>query len=382
MIELTNAIILNRIAPQEEVSFSYEKGELVRIPYSDRYIFEFLALRNQSLDKGVFKIDNVTIFPEEDNENSLFFLVINSLIKVGLCFVTTKSEKMQKVTYVQEELIQLRDLPSETNDEEKAKIAAIFGKINELSPSYVLVNMNEECNKNQPELLRQIDVLKSSLLIIALEVKPFAEKAETKETINDEDEFEDLHMTNLTIGDAIEEYNEQEERKVSDFLTFSNSKKGFGMDVILTFKKNLMVFFSFLIPSIGVIAFLLLSPLYGKTENKVLIIPFVITIVICFSLYMLMTFKCTSFLLLKNKKERIHKTLIFLIINSIVTLIGAGLGIVIFVLFKNFDAELKTINGGSVGIVLAVIFFIIMITACLYLTLVINKIKSLFKKKK
>lgn len=382
MIELTNAIILNRIAPQEEISFSYEKGEVVRIPYSDRYIFEFLALRNQSLDKGVFKIDNITIFPEEDNDNSLFFLVINSLVKVGLCFVANKNEKKQKVNYVQEELIQLRDLPSETNDEKKAKIAAIFGKINELSPSYVLVNLNEDCNKNQPELLRQIDILKSSMLIIELEVKPFVEKTETIDSFDDEDEFEDIHMTNLTIGDAIDDYNEREEQKTSDFLTFSHSKKGLGMDILLTFKKNLMVFFSFLIPSIGVIAFLLLSPLYGKTENKVLIVPFVITIVICFSLYMLMTYKCTSFLLIKNKKDKMHKTIIFSIINTTVTLIGAGLGIVIYVLFKNFDAELKTVNGGSIGIILAVIFFIILVTACLYLTLVINKIKSIFKKKK
>ena len=382
MIELTNAVILNKAAPREGISFTYDKGELISIPFERRYIFDFLALKNQSMDSGIFKIDDTVVFPDEDSEKSIFFLAINSLVKVGLCFLVEKTHKKELIEHVQDELILLRDLPIETEAEKSSKIAAIFGKINELSPAYVLVDFNESCNKNQPSLMSQINKFKTSMLIIGLEVKPVATIHDEEEKASDDDNFEDLYMTQLVIGQETEQTNFMPEKQSSDFLVYARSKKGFGMELWLTFKKNLMVFFSFLIPSVGVIAFLLLSPLYTKTSNKALIIPFVITIVICFSLYMLMTYKCTSYIRLKDKKEKTRRMLLFLTINTIVTTLGAGLGVVIFVLFKNFDTDLKAVNGNTLGIVLAVVFFIILVTACLYLTLVIDRIKSLFKKKK
>ena len=382
MIELTNAVILNKAAPKDGISFTYNKGELISIPFERRYIFDFLALKNQSMDSGVFKIDDTIIFPDEDSEKSIFFLAINSLVKVGLCFLVEKSRKKELIEHVQDELILLRDLPTETESEKNAKINAIFGKINELSPAYLLVDFNESCNKNQPSLMSQINKYKSSMLIIGLEVKPITSEYNEEEKPSENDNFEDLYMTQLVIGQETEMTNLMPEKQGSDFLTYAHSKKGFGMELWLTFKKNLMVFFSFLIPSVGVIAFLLLSPLYAKTSNKALIIPFVITIVICFSLYMLMTYKCTSYIRLKDKKEKTRRMLLFLTINTIVTTLGAGLGIVIFILFKNFDTDLKAVNGNTLSIVLAVVFYIILVTACLYLTLVNDKIKSLFKKKK
>lgn len=72
----------------------------------------------------------------------------------------------------------------------------------------------------------------------------------------------------------------------------------------------------------------------------------------------------------------------FVIINLIVTAIGAGFGILIYVLFKNFDSDLKEIKNNTIGIVIAILLFLILVTACLYLTPVINKIKAAFKKKK
>ena len=87
MIELTNAVILNKAAPREGISFTYDKGELISIPFERRYIFDFLALKNQSMDSGIFKIDDTVVFPDEDSEKSIFFLAINSLVKVGLCFL-------------------------------------------------------------------------------------------------------------------------------------------------------------------------------------------------------------------------------------------------------------------------------------------------------
>ncbi len=379
MIELTEAIILNKNAPKEEVSFSLEKGDVVTIPYTERYKFELLALRNQSLDKGTFKIDDVVIFPDENNDKTIFFLAVNSLVKVGLCFLVEKTAKKQMVNNIQSELIKLRELPTETEEQKNEKIAAIFNKIAEFSPSYVLINLNEEVNKNNPELERQVNMYKSTLLIVELEVKPIQHVSEEETTLIEEDEYE---MTSLNIGDgnAIQTY--EKESSSNDFLVFGSEKDSFAKAMLITIKSNLMVFLSFLIPTIGVIAFVLLSPLYAQTSNKVLIIPFVITIVICFVLYMLMTYKCCSFHMLKNKKKKNRRMIMFVIINLIVTAIGAGFGILIYVLFKNFDSDLKEIKNNTIGIVIAILLFLILVTACLYLTPVINKIKAAFKKKK
>ena len=291
-----------------------------------------------------------------------------------------KSAKKQMVNNIQSELIKMRELPIETEEQKNNKIGAIFAKIAEFSPSYVLINLNDDTNKNNLELERQVNIYKSSLLIVELEVKPVQHViTEESATIEEEDEYE---MTSLNIGDSSSIQTYEKEGPNNDFLVFGSDKDNFVKAMFFTIKSNLMVFLSFLIPTIGVIAFILLSPLYGQTSNKVLIIPFVITIVICFVLYMLMTYKCCSFHMLKNKKKKFRRMTIFVIINFLVTAIGAGFGILIYTLFKNFDTDLKEIKNNTMGIVIAIVLFIILVTACLYLTPVINKIKSLFKKKK
>lgn len=379
MVELTEALILNKNAPKEELSFSFDKGEAIYIPFNERYKFEFLALRNQSLDKGIFKIDDTVIFPDEESEKTIFFLAVNSLVKVGLCFLVEKANKKAALNNIQSELIKLRELPTETNEDKNAKIAAIFEKISEFSPSYMLINLNDEANKNNPELNKQIELYKSAMLIICLEVKPVASIVEIEPSFDEEDEYE---MTSLNIGEGVSTQTYEKETQTNDFIIFGSDKDNFFKALFITLKSNLMVFFSFLIPTIGVIAFILLSPLYAQTSNKVLIIPFIITIVICFVLYMLMTYKCCSFHFIKNKKRKYRRMTLFIVINTLITAIGAGFGILIYSLFKNFDNDLKEIKGNTTGIVIAIIFFIVLITACLYLTPLFNKIKSLFKKKK
>ena len=59
MIELKDGLILGKSAPKEVVSFNYEKGEIHYIDYSSFYIYKFLKLKDQSLDKGEFFIDGV-----------------------------------------------------------------------------------------------------------------------------------------------------------------------------------------------------------------------------------------------------------------------------------------------------------------------------------
>ena len=373
MVTLKDSLLYLEEAPETTVSFTYERGRASKIPYSEKYKYDFLSLLNQRLDQGTFLIDNVKVFPEENNGYSIFFITINSLVKVGLCFLVKTKEKQDKVKDIQEQLGSLRELPSETEDEKKAKIAAIFGKIKDLCPAYMLIDLNEKANVANHFLMTEINGIATYVTTIVLEVKSTPDKViEIGES--SQNEIADLNIADDSIGESKSSSNNE------SFLSFGTFQKNIFLNILDTLKRNAMVFFSFLIPTIGVVAFVLLSPLYLKTTNKLLIIPFIITISICFVLYMLMTYRCTLFTLDKKEPNLKQKRIVFYIINSLVTLIGIGLGIVIYVLFKNYDSELKQLPFNKAGLLLAIIFSVILITACLYLTPLIQLIKSLISK--
>lgn len=367
--------MLSKGAPKESISFSFEKGSLNKIPYSQKYIFNFLKLKDQALDKGEFFIEDYKIYPEENSEKSLFVLAVNSVVKFLMCFLVNKDEKKEKVQFVQSELITLREMPTTSDFEKNAKIAAIFDKILELSPSYLLADLNEEENRFNNELDHQLTRISDQINTIVLEEKPI-DAIENNKVEYDE-------IIDLSIGQNTTSQYIKVQKQGEDFIIFDekNGKKGFGRLLISTFKNNLMVFMSFLIPTLGIIAFSLLTPLYLKTENKFLAIPFIITIVICLFLYLLMTYKCTDFTL--NYKQNKDKILSYFIINSIVAAVGGGLGIVIYILFKNFDNDLKALEGNNgIGIILAIVFALILLTANLYVRPLINPIVDKIKKKK
>ena len=178
MIELKDGLILGKSSPKKEVSFNYEKGEINYIDYSSFYIYKFLKLKDIALDKGEFFVDGVKIYPAEDEDKTLFFLSVNSLIKVDLCFVTDKSEKKEKVQFVQQQLLELKSFPVTTENDKNLKIAAIFEKIAAISPSYVLVDLNDETNGTSIELMNQLNQYKGVLTIIVLNQKPKVVKEE------------------------------------------------------------------------------------------------------------------------------------------------------------------------------------------------------------
>ena len=369
MLSVSNAKIVNRHAPKKEISFSFDKGLVNHIAYKDRYQFEFLRLKNQSLEKGEFFIDDVKIFPEENEEKAIFVLAVNSIIKFDLCFLVDKEKKQEKLEEVKANLTKLKELPITTNEEKNAKIAAIFDEICQLLPSYVLFNLNVEENQNNEELNKQLELNQGKLLFIVLDAQ---ENKKEEEEIEEHEEF----ITDISIGETTTVATYKEEKpKVK-----VKKEHKFGKQLVLTIKENAMVFLSYLIPTIGVVAFSMLSPLYAKTENQFLLIPFIITIVVCAFLYFLMTYKCTASYFSKDAlKEK--KLLIYFLLNFVVTTLGAGLGVVIFILFKTFDVDLKELKIEALTYILGVVTYLLLATSCLYLGLVINKITSLGKKK-
>ena len=376
MIELKGGLILGKSSPKKEVSFIYEKGEINYIDYSSFYIYKFLKLKDIALDKGEFFVDGIKIYPAEDEEKTLFFLAVNSLIKVNLCFVVDKKDKKEKVQFVQEQLLELKNFPVNTENDKNLKIAAIFEKIAAILPSYLLIDLNDESNGTSIELMNQLNKYKDVLTIVVLSQKPKVVKEE-KPIVEDEE----IEVIDLEIGEERPMLYESDYRDSKDenLVVYGPKKNGFFKALGETLKTNIMVFLAFIIPAIGVIAFSLLSPLYAKTSNAILLIPFIITIIVCFGLYMLMTYKCANFGSYKSKEEN-RKRIIFFIINFVTTAIGYGLGFLIYFLFKKFDVDIKEMSGNNVGIILSIVMSVILVTANLYVYPVIHPLISKIKR--
>ena len=365
MVSLIEGKIIAKKAPKEPVSFSFEKGLINYISFEEAYKFQFLKLKDQSLESGQFTIDETTIYPNEDNGKSLFFLTVNSLITLHLCFVCESENKKLKLKEVQDALILLRDLPTETDEGRHYKINAILHTISEQQPAYVLMDLNDEKNADFDYIKYELEKVQDMINIIVLEKAPIQQLASE----NDAEGFEIEETYELSIGKQTQII------VTKDPKTKKESNDGFTSVFKKMLKEELMAFLSFIAPSLGVITFILLSPLYAQT-NKVLLIPFIITIIICFALFMLMTYKCA----IHNEKNEIIS---YLIISSLSILIAYGLSIGIYFLFVNFDADIKALGSKNItGIIWSIVATIILMSASLYVKPIGFAIKKLISKKK
>lgn len=178
MVELIDALILDNLAPKEGVNLSFDVG-LNEISYEKRYIFNFLLLRNQALDKGKFVVNGKTIVPLENPDNSLFLLAVNSQnISMSACFELTKDSKKEDIKNIQQELIALRDLPLNTNNDKLAKLDKIFTILEQHHAAYVLINKDNDINKSNLNLIELVMVDHSTeLTIITLDSKDTVKQA-------------------------------------------------------------------------------------------------------------------------------------------------------------------------------------------------------------
>ena len=407
MIELHEGLILAKNAPKEPVSFSFDKGQLNLINYQNLYQFNFLGLKNQSLDKGTFIIDEVQVYPDvENNEKTIFFLAVNSLICLSLCFVVEKAQKKQRVQEVQNELIKLRDLPTEQEEDKQKKIVSIFETVMNLKPSYVLYDFNNENNRQMGILPSFFEKYSQDMVIIALDNKPVEEVKEQPKRVRTKEKVIEVEPEiELSIGEPIQQVEQSRgkekakkepkskvkvvsdeshrESSGDDFLVFdTNSSNNFLKFFWRALKENIMVYLSFVIPVVGVMSFCLLIPLYKDGDSKWLLIPFILTIIICFSLYILMTYKCTDYITDKNDIDKGKKIATYMIINFLFAVLGTALGVGVYLLFKNFNSSFKNIPFDKLSLIAPIIIFVVITTANLYVRTIGEKIVKLFKRKK
>ena len=388
MIEVKDAVLSNYKAMKDPFSFVLNSGQLNIINASEKYKFDLLKLKNIGLEKGEFLIDGIKVFPNESEDQTLFFLAVNSLIKIGLCFVCKKEEKQQKVKDVQSKLVELRSLPTETEDDKQNKILQILQTSCSLSPSYMLIDYNDETNKTVNLSYQFLEQFVNDTVVVIMEKIPVGTQATTRTTSKSKNVDNDYFETSISIGEdtvLVEERptQYQNEEVEDDFIQFDiENKNNFFKFFGKTFKNNAPVFLAFGVPVIGVIAFALLTPLYFNSSNKWLLIPFILTVVICFVLHLIMTFKCTMFVANKNDPLRVKKMLVYLSINSLVSLVGAALGVGIFLLFKNFDNDLKQTAFNKLYMIAPILLGLIMMTENLFVAYIGKAIIKLFKKRK
>ena len=366
MVEVIDAVIKTKTTTKGPFSFSYEKGQVNYIDYSEIYKFNILLLKNQNLASGTLKIDDES-FLDDNEKRSLFIITVNCLATFHLAFIERNEKKFARVKAIQEALIKTRDLPMNTDEEKKDKVTKILECATSLKPSYILFDFNNELVVPENFIKELLEQYQNQFIIVALNKK-------TYDSISEEDEISKKSDLDLSIGERNEQM-ESKPTRSSPMFYKQNSKDPFGKVFGKMFKDNVMVFLSFIAPALGVLAFSLLSPLYAQT-NKVLLIPFIITICICFVLFMIMTYKCAIF---ENKQQLIAYGLINF--GSITT--AFGLSILFYYLFLNFDNEIKALNSKNLlGFVTASIFFVILVTAFLYIPPFVNWVLNLFKKKK
>ena len=284
--------------------------------------------------------------------------------------------------------MELRSLPTETEDDKQNKILQILQTSCSLSPSYMLIDYNDETNKTVNLSYQFLEQFVNDTVVVIMEKIPVGTQATTRTTSKSKNVDNDYFETSISIGEdtvLVEERptQYQNEEVEDDFIQFDiENKNNFFKFFGKTFKNNAPVFLAFGVPVIGVIAFALLTPLYFNSSNKWLLIPFILTVVICFVLHLIMTFKCTMFVANKNDPLRVRKMLVYLLINSLVSLVGAALGVGIFLLFKNFDNDLKQTAFNKLYMIAPILLGLIMMTENLFVAYIGKAIIKLFKKRK
>ncbi|MCQ2815045.1 MAG: hypothetical protein MJ227_01980 [Bacilli bacterium] len=367
MIEITN-LFLNK--EKHQYNNTFNKG-LNLVDYNDKIIFDLLSLKELAIKDGKIDIDGYSFFPTTDDEqSSIFSLTINSSSAViASIFVVKSDEKKQKVESLKTKLLILKDIVPSNNEEHASKIDKILSILIEESANYVLIDKNNKVNIQNDDVIFKSEKLGNLVCIVldkeAVIEKPVAEKFSSEKS-NAEAPSGELNY----YDDGFIEFKE-----------FDNHK----MALKSYFKLNIKTFAVLLIPILGVIAFVLSTPYYFAFANYTVGGFFIAGLVICSVI--LYIFEINMFDFFKHKDDKnLKRKWIYASISHVVTLIvGTGAGIGLFFLITLLDKKFDIANYSISMILPTIIMFIVIFLIPLYvkyLRLVVDKITSLFKKKK
>ena len=272
MIKINNASLLYKKKEIKDINESFSTGATY-LPYEKKYLYSLLTLKDVSLSSGNIIIDDIDISNISDNSpSSLFCLGINSkVIDLSTCFIIPNENKKGIIEAVQSSLYSLKDLPLNKLEEKRNKIRYIFNILVSYKVSYLLIDMNDNINKENEILIEEIknEYLDKLTFII------LSKKEEKEEEI---DNFA-----------AIEIKQEKEIKK--DKVTSKQYLKAYK--ALYKYNKSFYLFSLFVFSLTSAFAFALIPVIYQKITSIIIcvslgvIIPLIIS---CLTIYRIFDF--------------------------------------------------------------------------------------------
>lgn len=153
MIKFEKVILLDN---KEPLDLTLNNG-IHFFDYENKYIFELLSLKNQTIKKGNFLVDDFYVFPLTDPRKYAFVLNINSqVINVNAVFILPLSLKDKTRSSLKKSLILLKDMPLENDEDKQNKIKSILSILKSFNSSYVLLDLNDEINNINNVLIKTV----------------------------------------------------------------------------------------------------------------------------------------------------------------------------------------------------------------------------------
>lgn len=395
MIVLKDLVIKGN---KEPINLSFNNG-INEILHKDRYLYKFLRLKDQAIDSGELLINGAS-FSSSQKDKSLFVLAINSQVFcLSICVITKQEEKDNVVKQIQDDLVLLRDLPIVTHSEQKEKIDKITETISKYELGYVLIDENNEVNQDHISLINaSIDKYKEDITFIYLkevgitEVKPnpvvvtsnvTEEKKEPKVIYEDLLANEDIYE--FTVG----AYSPSEapkvipnpKRKEHKEKEKKSTNKSSEWLVLLkpTLKDNWISLLLFMLEIAFTVILSIVGPYLVSTEGATFA-SVIIIILLVFCVFASMFISSTIVSIIdKKEKDTTLKYRILLVSLLTMSLVGIGIGYLLFIIFKNTNFLIKQEKWQDSFLILSIFIVVIGLVVpfiAKYIHLLAKKIKK------
>ncbi len=292
------------------------------LEYDSRTLFKALTLKNELFLDGTFIVDGITFLPHDINkESTLSVLAINSqVLCLTLCFVTNKKEKKNFIEGVQNQFLQLKDLPLETLLEKSEKIKKILEVTLSLKPSYVLIDLNDEINQMYSAFIEKaVNDIADELTFIILKKEYSEPEFSVLDIVNADEEAKNSDKTS-SKGKRNSIFS-----KGNSKLWLSILKEEFTSYLLIAFEVLFGVFASLLIPS------------YFANEEYFWGVVLTIVSIMCLCAEVVFVSLCVQPYLKANKKKKeLYISQFYLALFAIVSI---GISYLVFSIFLSVGSN-------------------------------------------
>lgn len=395
MIVLKDLVIKGN---KEPINLSFNNG-INEILHKDRYLYKFLRLKDQAIDSGELLINGVS-FSSNQKDKSLFVLAINSQVFcLSICVITKQEEKDNVVKQIQDDLVSLRDLPIVTTNEQKEKIDKITETISKYELGYVLIDENNEVNQDHISLINaSVDKYKEDITFIYLkeegiiEVKPnpvvatsnVAEEKQAPKVIH-EDLLANEDIYEFTVGayspseaPKVIPNPKRKERKEKEKKSTNKSSEWLAL-LKPTLKDNWISLLLFMLEIAFTVILSIVGPYLVSTEGASFA-SVIIIILLVFCVFASMFISSTIVSIIdKKEKDTNLKFRILLVSLLIMSLVGIGIGYLLFIIFKNTNFLIKQEKWQDSYLILSIFIVVIGLIVpfiAKYIHLLAKKIKK------